>query len=97
MITCMPGRRGAVQRGRELRLDTLNDAAAAGAKPKPVRAAAVMRADEPEAVKFVRMTNAARTTGAELLRWLIRQAEVDANGLPVGWPGEDQEELPLTG
>jgi hypothetical protein len=94
MITPMAGRRGVVQRGRELRLDKLT---AAGAKPRPVRAAAVIRADEPEAVKFIRMSNAAQVSGAELIRWLIRQARVDANGLPVGWPEEGQEGLPLTG
>lgn len=96
MISLMAGRRGAVQRGRELTLEKLGRTEA-GAKPKPVRAAALMRPDEPEAVKFIRMSNAARVSGAELLRWLIRQAEVDASGLPVGWPEEGPEELPLTG
>ncbi len=49
--------------------------------------------------RLTAIANAAGTTRSALAQWLIDQAEVDEDGVPIGWADAHPklEELPITG
>lgn len=52
--------------------------------------------EAPSRKKFDDLVAATGVSRSELAQWLVDSVEIGEDGRPVGWPGNDDEELPTS-